>query len=59
MSKREDINLQHLAQFVEHKFPKNRFNIKITGGGNDVEVDIEITPTLSSKFEETANTTHL
>lgn len=40
MSK-EDINLQHLAQFVEQKFPKNIFNIKITGSGNDVEVDIE------------------
>jgi hypothetical protein len=41
MSKREDINLQHLTQFVEQKFPKNIFNVKITGGGNDVEVDIE------------------
>ena len=41
MSK-EDINLQHLAQSVEQLFPKNIFNVKITGGGGTVvEVDIE------------------
>lgn len=41
MSKREDINLQHLAQFIEQMFPKNIFNVKITGGGTDVEVNVE------------------